>query len=230
VSAPPESVAAAPAGPSRSFWTSAGGILTGAATLVSAFGGIFTALYLAPKDHSQPQPQPTAVTQTVEQPAQTVEPPAPPRRDEARVDVSAVAAYVDTLDTLLASSGDSRAELNDLIPAVESQAVTHAEAVSRIEDVIDERRALLAEVSRIQTPDDFRRSRARLREAIALSVEVDRDVRTWIDAFFAGADHSAAKQAWVAGSAQAQAAKDAFKAEYNAARARFDLGTFTGDV
>jgi hypothetical protein len=224
VSAPPESVAAAPAGPSRSFWTSAGGILTGAATLVSAFGGIFTALYLAPKDDSTPQPQPTAVTQTVQQSAP------PRRREEPRVDVSAVAAYVDTLDTLLASSGDSRAELNDLIPAVESQAVTHAEAVSRIEDVIDERRALLAEVSRIQTPDDFRRSRARLREAISLSVEVDRDVRTWIDAFFAGADPSAAKQAWVAGSAQAQAAKDAFRAEYNAARARFDLGTFTGDV
>ncbi|HEX2292821.1 MAG TPA: hypothetical protein VHH55_05865 [Gaiellaceae bacterium] len=219
-----ESVAAAPGHQSKSFWTSAGGVLTGAATLVSAFGGIFTAVYLAPGEGSSEPVQTAAVTQTVEKPAQ------PRREAPAGPSLAAVTAYVDGVDTLLATSGDSRAELNDLIGDVEAGSITHAEAVSRIEDVIDERRALLDAVSQLETPAVFRGSRTLLRDAISLSVDVDRDVRTWIDAVFGGADPTAARAAWIAGSEDTSAAKEAFKAEYNAVRARFGLGSFTADV
>jgi hypothetical protein len=144
-------------------------------------------------------------------------------------DVTGGRRYVAQLDLLLLNSSNTRGDLNEVITAVRHGTVTRVAALSRIEDVIDDRRTLLQHVTTQPTPDEFRAAQRSLRAAIAVSIDVDRAALAYVEAVFVGnvAVRDNAFRAIVAGSRQATAEKANFARRYNAAGAQLGLGPFT---
>ena len=219
----------------QSLWSAAPTMLKATSAVVTALAALLGALYqfrnASANDGPAPEPVVTAPAPTpvTTAPRQTQ----PTRRaaDAARRAVAAQRTYVHGLDLLLLNSGDTRGVLNEVLKGVQQATLSRTAALSRIEDVIDDRRALLDRITTQPTPEAFRAAQRSLRTAIALSIEVDRAALDYVEASFA--HHLLARdEAYreiVTGSGHATAQKDDFTSRYNAARARLGLGLFTGD-
>lgn len=204
-----------PATGTASFWTSAPSLLKALAGLVTALAALLGALYQFNLVGTEAESATIQTSGTIRTSS-----------------TSALRSYVDELDLLLLNSGDTRGVLNATLTAVRNETISRAVAVSQIDDVIDDRRALLNNVSSKSPPGDLREARRLLREAIALSIAVDRAALVFVDASFTG-NAAARDAAWreiASGSERATATKAAFTREYNTVRARFRLGAFSGSI
>jgi hypothetical protein len=215
-------------------------VLKGTAAVVTAVAGLLGALYQfrggaaterSAHEVSVAVPATTAVVTTTA-PATTVARTQPTRSVDTarRREVVANRSYVEGLDLLLLNSSDTRGVLNEVLTGVQRGALGRANAVSRIEDVIDDRRALLDHITTRPTPQAFRAAQRALRAAIALSIKVDLAALNYVEASFNGnvVARDNAYREIAAGSRQATAQKASFTRLYNAARARSGLGVFAG--
>jgi hypothetical protein len=219
-----------------SFWTGAPNVLKALAGLATALAALLGVLHqvgvvgrAGNRTTTAPQNVVAATTAApaTTTPATTVAPTAPPGTD-----AEALRSYVDELDLLLLNSGDTRTELNATLDAVRNRTISRELAISRIDDVIDDRRTLLNDVSTKPAPAEVREARRLLREAIALSIEVDRAALSYVDASFDGrtADRDAALREIVDGSARATAKKNAFTSAYNDVRTGLGIERFDGPI
>jgi outer membrane murein-binding lipoprotein Lpp len=131
-----------------------------------------------------------------------------------------MARYVRQTDALLFRSAETRGDLNGLIRDVESRAIEREPALSRIDQIIGQRRHLRDNLP-VDAPSSFRRSRARLRASVVASLKDDQAVRRWIDAFYRRSPNTSKLRAEVDRlSVSATAAKERFLSEYNELRDR----------
>jgi hypothetical protein len=218
----------------QSLWSAAPTMLKATSAVVTALAALLGTLYqfrnASASDGAAAEPAVTAPVSAVTAPAPIIRtPPARRQPDTARI-LAAQRGYVHGLDLLLQNSGDTRGVLNEVLRGLQQGTLSRVAALSRIEDVIDDRRALLERITTQPTPEAFRAAQRSLRTAIALSIEVDRAALDYVEASFAH-DSLARDDAYreiVTGSGHATAQKADFTSRYNAVRAKLGLGLFTG--
>jgi hypothetical protein len=231
----PELASTTPSVGRQSFWAGGTNVLKALAGLATAVAALLTVLHQAGvigrSGNGATTATPTVVTTAA--PATRATPtttttPAEPRGP----DTAALRTYVDELDLLLLNSGDTRGVLNETLTAVGNGTISREVALSRIDEVIDDRRTLLDQVSTKPTPEEFREARRLLREAISFSIAVDRAAHDFVDASFAGDSEKreAARAKIVSGSERATATKAAFTRAYNANRADQGVEPFAGPI
>jgi hypothetical protein len=214
----------------HSFWASAPNLLKALAGLLTAVAALMVPLHQIGAFGSKEQ---QTLQRTVTQKASiqpTSPPPAPAQ--PAAPNLAPLRSFVSGLDILLLNSGRTRGDLNAVLDGVRNGTVSPRVAFVRLEAVLENRNALLNDVSAKETPDEFARTRRLLVDALDISIRVDRAALAYAEAWFAGNDavRTAANEEIDSGSRLADAKKREFKAEYNRVRAKHGLGTFTGDV
>jgi outer membrane murein-binding lipoprotein Lpp len=128
--------------------------------------------------------------------------------------------YVRQTDALLSHSARTRGDLNGLIGDVQRRAISREAALSRIDQIIGQRRTLRDSLP-VDTPPLFRRPQELLRASIVASLEDDEAVRRWIDAVYRGSPEASRLFGEVGRlSVSATAKKEQFLSEYNALRQR----------
>lgn len=126
--------------------------------------------------------------------------------------------YVRQTDALLSHSARTRGDLNGLIGDVQSRAISRESALSRIDQIIGQRRTLRDSLP-VDTPPLFRRPQELLRASIVASLADDEAVKRWIDAVYRGSPNVAQLFREVGRlSVSATAKKEQFLSEYNALR------------
>jgi hypothetical protein len=129
-----------------------------------------------------------------------------------------MARYVRQTDALLSHSARTRGDLNGLIGDVQSRAISRESALSRIDQIIGQRRTLRDSLP-VDTPPRFRRAQELLRASIVASLADDEAVRRWIDAVYRGSPDASQLFGEVRRlSVSATAKKEQFLSEYNALR------------
>jgi hypothetical protein len=94
-----------------------------------------------------------------------------------------VSHYVKETDHLLRQSARTKGDLRALIADVQRGAVSRDRALSRIDQIIGQRRSLRDDLP-VDVPAAFRHAQRTLRESIVLSLSDDEAVRRWIDAVY----------------------------------------------
>ena len=159
---------------------------------------------------------------TAPQPAaeMTCEDVGPTTGSSAAVAGATPADYAEAVDTALLDSARTRGDLGDLISRVSAGSIEESEALSAIDDIIDQRQALLSDVTDVSAPDAFRRSATLLRSSLRAALADDLVIENWIKAKYAGDDATAARY-WSRQrrlSNRATSAKAAFLRTYNDVR------------
>jgi serine/threonine protein kinase len=132
--------------------------------------------------------------------------------------------YVQSIDSLLQNSAETRGDLAGLIADVQGRRIPLADARDSIETIINQRLGLRDDVAALPAPEPFSKAKELLRRSITLSLDDDIAVRRWINAFYADLPSAPARLADVTElGRRATAAKERFVAEYNRVR-RTTLG------
>jgi hypothetical protein len=143
-------------------------------------------------------------------------------KQQAAQAISGAQGYVRQIDQLLTNSSETRGNLGDLINGVTNGTITSGEAKSQIAGILNQRQSLQNSVAAIDAPAGFRTASRLLRQSLAAAITDDYDIQGWIDAWNQN-DQFTFDQFWqkhLAATAAATSAKQAFVAEYNAARRR----------
>jgi TIR domain-containing protein len=130
------------------------------------------------------------------------------------------ARWVRQTDALLFHSANTRGDLNGLIQDVEDRAISRELALSRIDQIIGQRRNLRHSLP-VDPPQSFRRARELLHGSIVASLRDDEAVKRWIRAVYGrSSDVSRLSREWRRLSVSATSKKEQFLSEYNALRQR----------
>lgn len=102
----------------------------------------------------------------------------------------ATSRYVGFIDSRLATSAETKGDLNGLIGAVRNRDVpkplSRELAMDRIDAIIRQRRGLLDDLSTSGVPPEFRETHEMLHTSVGTSLEDDLAVKKWIQAFYNG--------------------------------------------
>jgi TIR domain len=136
-----------------------------------------------------------------------------------------VSRYVGQIDSLLATSADTKGNLNQLIGDVRNRQVpkplSRELANERIDTIVRQRRGLLDDLEPFAVPADFRQTHDLLRTSVQSSLDDDLAVKEWIRAFYDGSPDEPALFGEVGRLSNiASGQKKQFLAEYNDLRAR----------
>jgi TIR domain len=136
-----------------------------------------------------------------------------------------VSRYVGQIDSLLATSEDTKGNLNTLIGDVRNRQapkpLSRELANERIDAIIRQRRGLLDDLEPFVVPPDFRQTHELLRTSVQSSLDDDLAVREWIRAFYNGSPDEPSLFGEVGRLSNiASGQKKQFRAEYNDLRAR----------
>lgn len=133
--------------------------------------------------------------------------------------------YVGQIDSLLATSADTKGDLNQLIGDVRNRQVprplSRELANERIDTILRQRRGLLDDLEPFDVPSDFRQTHELLQTSVQSSLDDDLAVKAWIRAFFDGSPEEPTLFGEVGRLSNiASGQKRQFLTEYNDLRAR----------
>jgi hypothetical protein len=140
---------------------------------------------------------------------------------EASASKAAIRGYVQSIDSLLRNSVETRTDLGTLISEVQNGSIGSSEARDRIAGVIAQRTSLETQVAALSTPKPFVAAAELLRQSIAASLDDDRAIQGLINAYLDGSDPSSFLSQHDRANARATAAKRQFLETYNRLRTRY---------